>query len=41
MKKEELLNILDHRFLDDLYGYCYRRTSDSHEAEELCLEDRA
>lgn len=38
MKKEELLNILDHRFLDDLYGYCYRRTSDSHEAEELCSE---
>ncbi|MBQ8309695.1 MAG: sigma-70 family RNA polymerase sigma factor [Clostridia bacterium] len=38
MKKEELPKLLNRSFLDDLYGYCYRRTSDSHEAEELCSE---
>lgn len=38
MNRNQLLNIIDNDLLDHLYGYCYRRTSDSHEAEELCSD---
>lgn len=38
MKKQELLQIMDHVFLDKLFGFCYARTGDSHEAQELCSD---
>ena len=38
MKKQELLNYLDEKLLDKLYGFCYARTNDSYEAEELCSD---
>lgn len=36
MKKRDLLKIFDEDLLDKLFGFCYARTDDSHEAEELC-----
>ena len=38
MKKQELLKYFDDELLDKLFGFCYARTSDSYEAEELCSD---
>ena len=38
MKKEELLQYIDDELLDKLFGFCYARTNDSHEAGDLCSE---
>ncbi len=38
MKKQDLLNYIDETLLDKLFGFCYARTNDSHEAEELCSD---
>ncbi len=38
MKKQDLLKYLDQQLLDRLFGFCYARTSDSYEAEELCSD---
>ncbi|MBO5898517.1 MAG: sigma-70 family RNA polymerase sigma factor [Clostridia bacterium] len=38
MKRSELLNMIDKELLDRLYGYCYHRTGNSHEASELCSD---
>ena len=38
MKKQDLLKHLDEDLLERLFGFCYARTSDSHEAEELCSD---
>lgn len=38
MKKNDLLNMMDSALLEKLYGFCYARTNDSYEAEELCSD---
>lgn len=38
MNKNELLKIIDNDLLDKLFGFCYVRTKDSYEAEELCSD---
>lgn len=38
MKKRQLLNLIDNELLEKLYGFCYARTADSHEGQELCSE---
>ena len=38
MKKRDLLNFFDENLLDKLFGFCYARTNDSYEAEELCSD---
>lgn len=38
MKKKDLLKIIDNDLLDKLFGFCYVRTRDSIEAEELCSD---
>ena len=38
MNRQDLLNIIDRTMLDNLYGFCYRRTSDHYEADELCSD---
>lgn len=38
MKKQELLKYLDGDLLDKLFGFCYVRTNDSYEAQELCSD---
>ncbi|MBQ6052676.1 MAG: sigma-70 family RNA polymerase sigma factor [Clostridia bacterium] len=38
MKKQNLLNYLNDELLDKLYGFCYTRTSDGYQAEELCSD---
>lgn len=38
MKRNELLNHLNDELLDRLFGFCYARTGDSYEAEELCSD---
>ena len=38
MKKQNLLNYFDDNLLDKLIGFCYARTNDSYEAEELCSD---
>ena len=38
MKKQDLLNYIDGGLLDELFGFCYARTNDSYEAEELCSD---
>ena len=38
MKKQDLLKYFDDDLLDKLFGYCYARTNDSYEAEELCSD---
>lgn len=35
MKKQDLLNYFDDDLLNKLFGFCYARTNDSYEAEEL------
>ncbi len=38
MKKQDLLPLLDEKLLESLYGFCYARTYDSRQAEELCSD---
>lgn len=38
MKKRDLLKYFDDILLDKLFGFCYARTNDSYEAEELCSD---
>ena len=38
MKRHELLIYFDGELLDKLFGFCYARTSDSYEAQELCSD---
>ena len=38
MKKQELPNYINGELLDKLFGFCYARTNDSYEAEELCSD---
>lgn len=38
MKKQELLKLVDEELLEKLFGFCYARTRDSHEAQELCSD---
>lgn len=38
MKKQDLLKLFDDDLLDKLFGFCYARTNDSYEAEELCSD---
>lgn len=38
MKKQELLNLIDGELLEKLFSFCYARTSDSYEAQELCSD---
>ena len=38
MKKQDLLRIIDNELLEELFGFCYTRTKDSYEAEELCSD---
>ena len=38
MKKQDLLKYFDENLLDKLFGFCYARTNDSYEAEELCSD---
>ena len=38
MKKQELLKLMDSELLEKLYGFCYARTADSQEGQELCSE---
>ena len=38
MKQSELLHIIDRTLLEKLYGFCYRRTSDHYESDELCSD---
>ena len=38
MKKQDLLKYFDDILLDKLFGFCYARTNDSYEAEELCSD---
>lgn len=38
MKQSELLNLIDRTLLENLYGFCYRRTSDHYESDELCSD---
>ena len=38
MKKQDLLRIIDNELLEELFGFCYTRTKDSYEVEELCSD---
>ena len=38
MRKHELLKIMDSELMDKLFGFCYARTNDSYEAQELCSD---
>lgn len=38
MKKKELLNLIDDALLEKLFAFCYARTNDSYEAQELCSD---
>jgi len=38
MKKSELLKMMDDKLLESLFGFCYVRTNDSYEAQELCSD---
>ena len=38
MKKRDLLKYFDESLLDKLFGFCYARTNDSYEADELCSD---
>ena len=38
MKKQDLLKFFDDDLLEKLFGFCYARTNDSYEAEELCSD---
>ena len=38
MKKQDLLKAIDQELLNKLFGFCYVRTRDSYEAQELCSD---
>lgn len=38
MKKQELLKRIDGELLEKLYGFCYARTNDGYEAQDLCSD---
>ena len=38
MKKQELLNYFDDELMEKLFAFCYARTKDSYEAQELCSD---
>ena len=38
MKKQKLLEIIDGNLLEKLFGFCYARTNDSYEAQNLCSD---
>lgn len=38
MRKHELLNYLDDTLTEKLFGFCYARTNDSYEAQDLCSD---
>ena len=38
MKKHELLKLMDSELMEKLYGFCYARTANSQEGQELCSE---
>ncbi len=38
MKKQKLLKYFDDDLLDKLFGFCFARTDDSYEAQELCSD---
>ncbi len=38
MKKQDLLKYFDNELMEKLFGFCYVRTNDSHEAQELCSD---
>ncbi len=38
MKKQDLLKYFDETLMEKLYGFCYGRTGDSYEAQELCSD---
>lgn len=38
MKKQDLLKLFDDDLLEKLFAFCYGRTNDSYEAEELCSD---
>ncbi len=38
MKKQDLSTLLDKQFLDKLFGFCYSRTNNHYEAEDLSSE---
>lgn len=38
MKKQKLLEYFDGILLEKLFGFCYARTNDSYEAQELCSD---
>ena len=38
MEKQKLLKYFDDNLLDNLFGFCYARTKDSYEAQELCSD---
>lgn len=38
MQKHELLKYFDEDLMEKLFGFCYTRTNDSYEAEELCSD---
>lgn len=38
MVKNDLLKVMDDELLEKLFGFCYARTYDSHEAQELCSD---
>ncbi len=38
MKKRELLQKIDPELMEKLYGFCYARTNDSYEAQDLCQD---
>mgnify|MGYP003310995588 CR=1 FL=1 len=38
MKKQDLLKYFDDALMEKLFGFCYARTKDSFEAEELCSD---
>ncbi len=38
MKRQELLKIIDNELLEKIFGFCYVRTNDSYEAQELCSD---
>ena len=38
MKKQDLLKYFDDELMDKLYSFCYARTNDGYEAQELCSD---
>ena len=38
MKKQDLLKYFDDELMEKLYSFCYARTNDSYEAQELCSD---